>query len=92
MSRSLSITRVQRVQIDAAAEVLRPWGLAYELEMGGKHLLMMVHDPKGGRHKLVIACTPRSEGDAIDFARQKAKRLIRDINMRLGVYEVRRTG
>lgn len=86
MSRALSITKAQQVQIDAAAEVFRPWGLGYSLEMGGKHLIMKVAGPRGGTWKLTIACTPRNADNAADLTRQKAKRLINDINQRLGLY------
>jgi hypothetical protein len=60
--------------------------------MGGKHLAMIVQGPKGGSYKLAIACTPRNEGDAIDYTRQKAKRLVREMNQRAGVYRMGRTG
>jgi hypothetical protein len=89
MSKALSITKSQQRQIDAAAEMLRPWGLGWSVESGGKHLIMKVAGPKGGVWRLVIACTPRDPDNAIAFARQGAKRIINQINTRLGVYEVR---
>jgi hypothetical protein len=86
MSRVVSITKAQQMQIDAAAEVLRPWGLEWTVEMGGKHLSMRIAGPKGGSWRLPIACTPRCAEYAVDVTRQKARRLVNDINQRLGLY------
>lgn len=86
MSSRLAITKTQQDQIDAVAEVLQPWGLTWTAEMGGKHLMVRVKGPKGGEWKITIACTPRSNGFAIDLARQKARRVVHDINNRLGLY------
>lgn len=89
MSKALSITKAQQRQIDAAAEMFRPWGLGWSVEQGGKHLIMKVAGPRGGTWRLVIACTPRDPDHAVAFARQGAKRIINAINTRLKLYEVR---
>lgn len=89
MSKALAITKAQRRQIEAAADVLKPWGLTWSAEQGGKHLIMKVGGPKGGEWRLVIACPPRDPDNAIDHTRQKAKRLVHEINDRAGVYAIR---
>lgn len=88
MSTAVKLTRAERIQVEAAAEVFRPWGLQHTVEMGGKHLTMRIDIPNVGVWRLTIACTPRSADNAVDITRQKAKRLVRDINDRLGIYRM----
>jgi len=78
------LTKVERAQIEAARAVLSPWGLASAVEMGGKHVILRVWARCGAEHRLAIMCTPRNPDDAVDFARQKAVRLMRLINERAG--------
>lgn len=80
----VALTRVQRLQLQAARDILTPWGLATAVEMGGKHLLLKVWDRAGHLHKVVIACTPRCDEHSINFMRQKTQRLLRLINAREG--------
>lgn len=78
----MHLTKVERGQVEAVAEVLKPWGLAWALERT-HHLIMVLKDRRGGKWRLLLACTPRNAGDAVDIARQKAKRLVREINARV---------
>ncbi len=81
---SLQITKRERLQIVAVREVFSPWGLATAVEMGGKHLILKVWARDGVIYRMPIACTPRNEGDAIGYTRQRARRLLRLINAREG--------
>lgn len=81
----IALTKVQRRQVDAAAEVLRPWGLPYTLSKTGKHLKMKVVAPRGGSHSLTIAGSPRDDDNALKMVRSEAQRLVRRINKAMGL-------
>ena len=83
MSRALHLIKAERRQVDAAAAVLRPWGLAWALGKDGPHLHMLVAGPRGGHWRLTLACTPRDQDEAVRFAERNAKRLVRVINQRV---------
>lgn len=85
MSGRLSLTKVEQRQVDAAAAVFKPWGLVWRVEMGGKHLAMVVEGPRGVRGRMTIVCTPRDDDVTVFRARTAARRLVADINRRLGL-------
>lgn len=85
MSSALHLTKAMRRQVDAIAAELKPWGLRWELANDGPHMMIKVHGPRGGVWRLGFASTPRDQDAAEQFARQKARRLIREINRRLGL-------
>lgn len=84
MSSGFNLTRVERDQLAAVEAVFKPWGLTYVLERT-HHLIAVVTGPRGGHWRLVLSCTPRDDKQAIDHARQKARRVVKDINRRLGL-------
>lgn len=84
MSKAIAQTKTVRRQVDAVAEVLRPWGLKWELH-AGHHPVILVSGPKGGVWRLAIASTPKDADAAEQNARQKARCLVREINARLGL-------
>lgn len=81
---ALSLTKIERLQLEIMRQELTPWGLSSAVVMGGKHLILKVWGPDGGVYRLVLACTPRSDGHTLNFARQNARRLVRTINGRAG--------
>jgi hypothetical protein len=81
---ALTLTKIERQQVDVMRQELTPWGLSTALVMGGKHLALKVWGRDGSDYRLVIACTPRSDGHTLNQARQKARRLVRLINERAG--------
>lgn len=81
---ALHLTKPQRLQIEVMRQEISPWGLASAVVMGGVHMHLKVWDREGRSHVLVISCTPRDIGHAVNFARQKARRLVRLINERAG--------
>ncbi|ODT88126.1 hypothetical protein [Phenylobacterium sp. SCN 70-31] len=85
MSKRLRLTRAARAQIAAIREVLRPWGLQSEIVNEGPHPGLKITGPRGGVWRLLVASSPRDEGDAVQTAAQKAQRLVREINGRLGL-------
>jgi hypothetical protein len=85
MSKVIHLTKVQRLQVEAIEAELKPWGLRSQLVNEGKHMCLKVFGPKGGCWRITFAGTPRDEGSAVNISRQKAKRLIRDINARAGL-------
>lgn len=84
MSSVIHLTKAERRQVEAVAEVLRPWGLAYSLERT-HHLVVKVTGPKGGVWRMLLACTPKDADTAVDVSRRKAKALVQQINARLGL-------
>lgn len=88
MSKQPSLTKAAQRQVDAAAEIFRPWGYAWTVEVGGKHLVMKIVHPRDRRltGKLVIACTPKDADSAATYARQNARRLLNEINQRVGLW------
>lgn len=78
------LTKAERRQLEAVDAVLAPWGLHYELERT-HHLIAVIQGPKGGRWRLLLACTPRDDDAAVEMARQKARHVVRQINARLGL-------
>lgn len=80
----MHLTKAERRQVEAVEAQLKPWGPSYTLERT-QHLVAVIAGPKGGHWRLVLACTPRNADAAIDMARQKTRRIIRDINTRLGL-------
>lgn len=85
MSSVIVLTKAQQRQVDAIAAELKPWGLGWDVAKEGKHAQVKVRGPKGGVWKVTVAGTPRDEDHAVAFARQNARRVIRDINRRLGL-------
>ena len=81
---SLTLTKVERQQLEIMRQELTPWGLTTALAMGCKHLVLKVWAPDGSAHRLVLSCTPRSDGNTLNYARQNARRLVRLINERAG--------
>lgn len=84
MSSGFHLTRWARLQVEAAREVFAPWGLTSELQQDGGHMYLKVTGPRGGSWRLVIAGTPRDGDHAVQHARQNAKKLLREINVRAG--------
>lgn len=80
----LRLTKIERLQLDVMRQELTPWGLPTALMMGGKHLKLKVWGRDGAAHVLIISCTPRNDGMALDHARQKARRLARELAEREG--------
>ncbi len=82
-----TLTKIEREQIEAVRAVLAPWGLAFEIQKGvGKHIKLKVAGPRAHANGVIILpCTPRNAGAAVDMARQQAARCVRDINRRLGL-------
>lgn len=80
----LHLTKVQRLQIDVMRQELTPWGLGSAIEMGGQHMRLKVWARDGSVHGLTVLCTPRDAGDAVNTARQRARRLVRSLNARMG--------
>ena len=85
MSKAMTLTKAQQRQVDAIAEVLKPWGLTWVIGKDGPHFHVRIAGPKGGTWKVTIAGTPRDPDHAVAFARQNARRALRDINRRLGL-------
>lgn len=84
MSHAIKLTKVQRRQVEAVEAELEPWGLGYTLQRT-HHLIMLVEGPRGGRWRVIIACTPRDADQAVAYARANARSVIRAINQRLGL-------
>jgi hypothetical protein len=84
MSHAIKLTKVERRQLEAVEAELKPWGLAYTLQRT-HHLIVIVEGPKGGRWRVIIACTPRDADTAVTYARSNARSVIRNINERLGL-------
>lgn len=80
----MMLTKIERQQLAIMREELTPWGLSSVVARGGKHLILKVWGPDGSAYRLVLACTPRSDGQTLDHARQNARRLVRRINERAG--------
>lgn len=85
MSRAIALTKDEARQIDAIVDVLRPWGLPWELAKGGKHLALRITGPDGGRYRLTVASTPRDADQSVHFARQNARKLVRLMNSKVGL-------
>ena len=81
---ALTLTKIERLQLDIMRQELTPWALSSAVVRGGKHLILKVWAPDGSVYRLVLACTPRSDGHTLDHARQSARRLVRRINERAG--------
>lgn len=81
----MALTRIQRAQLQVMRDILNPWGLQTCLVMGGKHLCLKVWSRRGDQHRLILPCTPRSDGQTLDHARQNATRLIRKFNAEEGL-------
>lgn len=80
----MNLTKIERAQIEVMRQEITPWGLGSAVEMGGKHVVMKVWGRDGSQYRLVIACTPRSDGNSLKAARGSARRLVRLINGRAG--------
>lgn len=85
MSKQISLTKAQRVQIEAAAEVLRPWGLSWELKWNGPHAQLRIIGPRGVSDRVTLASTPRDIDAAACYARTNARKALNRINQRLGL-------
>lgn len=84
MSVRISLTKIERQQVEVMRQELTPWGLSSAVMMGGKHVKLRVWARDGSVHALTVACTPRSGQHALQHARQNAARLVRLINERAG--------
>lgn len=82
---TLTLTRIQRLQLAIMREIISPWGLQTALIMGGKHMALKVWSRRGDQYRLTLVCRPRSDGQSLDHARQNAARLIRRINAEEGL-------
>jgi len=80
----LSLTKVERRQVQIVREELTPWGLSSVVEMGGKHLSVRVFARDGGEHRLTLSCTPKCGDTAVSMTRRNARALLRLINGRAG--------
>mgnify|MGYP007039438971 CR=1 FL=1 len=85
MSKRLHLTKTEQRQVDAAAAVFAPWGLAWTVENGGRHKAIAVTGPKGGTWRMTILCTPKDADHAVNAARQRARQVVNEINRRLGL-------
>ncbi|MCO8030111.1 hypothetical protein NI454_09120 [Brevundimonas diminuta] len=81
---ALSLTKVERRQVQIVREELTPWGLTTAVEMGGKHLSVRVFARDGGVHRITLSCTPKCGDSAVNMTRQKVRKLLRLINGRAG--------
>lgn len=90
MSAAPSLTKCERGQVEAIEAVFKPWGLRTEVGNDGRHKHVKVYGPERrgrciGVWRVTIVCTPRDPDNAICYAGQTAKRVLRDINAKLGL-------
>lgn len=72
---------IQRKLADYAKELLEPYGCRCIIDFSkrGGHQQLLVSLPQDGKTiSIELVSTPRNEGNAMDFMRQRCNRIIRD--------------
>lgn len=71
---------IQRELAELARGMLEPLGCACEVDFSrrGGHQQLLVTMPRGSQVRLELPSSPRSEGHAMTFMRQRVQRVIRD--------------
>ena len=77
---------VQRRLAELAKSILEPAGCECHLDFSrrGGHQQLLVAMPTGEEVSIEISSSPRDEGNALTFMRQKCQRLVRDIQNKGG--------
>ena len=67
------MTRAERLQIEAASELLNSLGMRWSIGPKKKHTSIEIFDSRGHVHRVQIASSPRSDEAAVHYTKMKVR-------------------
>lgn len=70
------MTRAEKLQIEAARELLDSLGIKWAIGPKKKHTSIEIYDSQGHAHRVQIASSPRCDEHAIHYTRVKVRETV----------------